>query len=118
MENQIKIPSQIKPGSQRNSLKELLPWYLAVPFGLMIFFAPHQDWHGDLDAFRNFSGSLWHPYWARWIFQALNILSEQTTFILLSLDSIAMLYFAIRSTAWLLAVWLLPGERSSAIGLF
>lgn len=62
----------------------------------MNFFAPHPDWHGDLDAFRNFSDSLWHPYWARWIFQALNILSEQTTFILLSLVSIAMLYFAIR----------------------
>ncbi len=95
----IKILIEKISAKNKISLKELFPWSFAIALGMMLFFAPHPEWHGDLDAFRNYSDTLWHPYWARWIFSSLNIFSEQTTYILLSLTSILFLFFANRVLA-------------------
>jgi hypothetical protein len=64
--------------------------------GLIAFFAPHPDWHGDLSIFRTGSETLRHPYYARWLFSALGMLPETLTYILLSLLSVVLLFFSVR----------------------
>ena len=72
------------------------PWSLGVAIGMLIFFLPHPDWHGDLLNFRTGIEELRHPYWARWIFAAMNLPSEPVAFVILSLICIGLLYFAVR----------------------
>ena len=72
------------------------PWSLSIALGLMLFFLPHPDWHGDLHNFREEADTLWHPYWAKWLFTLLRLPPEPVAYLLLSLTCIAMLYFALR----------------------
>jgi hypothetical protein len=73
------------------------PWSLGFALGMIIFFAPHSEWHGDLEVFRNAAETLRHPYWARWIFYLLALPPEPVAFVILSVASTAGLYFAIRA---------------------
>ena len=102
MSDQIHLAFIKKRIEDLGSISEIIPWSIAIPLGMIIFFAPHPDWHGDLDAFRNRSDTLWHPYWAHWIFQLLSVFPEQITYILLSLASIMLVY---------LAVWVFEGHH-------
>jgi hypothetical protein len=72
------------------------PWSLGIALGLLIFIAPHPDWHGDLTAFRVAEESLRHPYYARWLFYLLRVLPEPVAYILLEGICTALLYFAVR----------------------
>lgn len=67
-------------------------WPLGVAAGMMVFFAPHPEWHGDLFAFRTNPYGLWHPYWARWLFELMAVPAEIVAYITLSLISIAVLF--------------------------
>ena len=69
-------------------------WPIAAALGMMVFFAPHEDWHGDLIAFRNYPEELWHPYWAKWLFSLLTFPPEIIAYIALSIISILSFYFA------------------------
>jgi hypothetical protein len=73
-----------------------LPWSLGIAIGMLIFFLPHPDWHGDLFYFRTAPESMRHPLWARWIFAVLGWLPEPAAYLLLSTACIALLYFAVR----------------------
>lgn len=71
------------------------PWSLGLAVGLIIFFTPHPEWHGDLLAFRSASDTLRHPYYARWLFWLLTLPSEPVAFVMLSLASTASMVFAV-----------------------
>jgi hypothetical protein len=84
----------------RLRLKRLLsalrdkPWSLGIALGMMLFFLPHPDWHGDLYLFREVEEILEHPYWAHWLFALLRLPSEPVAYLLLSITCIAFLYYA------------------------
>lgn len=73
-----------------------LPWSLGVALGLLIFFLPQPEWHGDLYFFRTQPETMRHPLWARWIFSILAWLPEPAAYILISISCIALIYFAVR----------------------
>lgn len=73
-----------------------MPWSLGFALGMMIFFLPHPDWHGDLYYFRTQPETMRHPLWARWIFAVLAWLPEPVAYLVLSLCCMALLYFAVR----------------------
>ena len=80
------------------------PWPLAVAVGMIIFFAPHSEWHEDLIIFREAGHTLRHPYWARWLFGALAVPPEPVAFVLLSVVCTTAFYFATRvfhGQAWM-----------------
>jgi hypothetical protein len=85
------LPSRILRDFRR------FPWYLGLPLGMIIVFTPHPEWHGDLTNFRDAAETLWHPYWARWIFSLLALPPEPVAYVILSLTSIALLYLAVRA---------------------
>jgi hypothetical protein len=64
---------------------------------MIVFFTPHPEWHMDLEVFRNASETLRHPYWARWLFAALQALPEPAAFVALSVVCSALLLFAVRA---------------------
>ena len=72
------------------------PWPLGIAAGLIFFFTPHPEWHGDLLVFREAAESLRHPFYARWLFALLALPPEPVAFVLLSLACCAGLYFAVR----------------------
>lgn len=87
------LASRLKP--LNHQLTRTFPWSLGFALGMILYFAPHPEWHGDLAVFREAAETLRHPYWARWLFTLLARPPEIVAFILLSLFSTALLYFAI-----------------------
>lgn len=89
--------------SWRRSLRRMAlllhdkPWSLGFALGMMLFFTPHPEWHGDLYAFREMVDTLRHPYYARWLFYLMTLPPEPVAYVLLSLVCIALLYFAVRT---------------------
>jgi len=73
-----------------------MPWSLGIALGMMVFFIPHPDWHGDLFYFRTAPESMRHPLWARWIFYFLALPPEPVAYVILSIACIALIYFAVR----------------------
>jgi hypothetical protein len=71
------------------------PWSLGVAMGMMIVFTPHPEWHQDLEVFRNFSDTLRHPIWTRWLFSLLAFPPEPVAFVGLSVVTTALIYFAV-----------------------
>ena len=71
------------------------PWSLGIALGMLVFFLPHPDWHGDLHNFREEADTLWHPYWAKWLFALLRLPPEPVAYLLLSLACIAGLIYAL-----------------------
>jgi hypothetical protein len=72
------------------------PWSLGVALGMIIFFTPHPEWHGDLHNFRNYVDQMHHPFYARWLFSLMSIPSEPVAYVILSLTSTLLFVFALR----------------------
>jgi len=81
---------------KRLSYLRRIPWSLGIALGMLLFFLPHPDWHGDLFYFRTAPETLRHPYWARWFFSVLAWLPEPAAYLLLSATCIGLLYWATR----------------------
>lgn len=92
--SRLRLPAEL---TRYRSFLQGKPWSLGIALGLMIFFLPHPDWHGDLHNFREEEASLWHPYWARWLFALLRLPPEPLAYLLLSLTCIALLYLALKT---------------------
>jgi len=69
---------------------------MGVALGMIIFFTPHPDWHGDLHNFRNYVDQTHHPFYARWLFSLMSIPSEPVAYVILSLISTLLFVFAVR----------------------
>ncbi len=106
------------------------PWSLGVALGLLVFFAPHPEWHLDLELFREQNEILRYPAYAHWLFSLLGRLSEPAAYLTLSLASVAGLYFAVRAFggvhwmvftsfafAWILFYGQLDGLVAGGLGL-
>ncbi len=106
------------------------PWSLGVALGLLVFFAPHPEWHLDLELFREQNEILRYPAYAHWLFALLGRLTEPAAYLTLSLASIAGLYFALRAFggahwmvftsfafAWILFYGQLDGLVAGGLGL-
>jgi hypothetical protein len=76
-----------------------VPWSLGVALGLLIFFAPHPEWHLDLALFREQNEILRYPVYAHWLFAGLGRLPEPVAYVVLSLATIGALYAATRAFA-------------------
>jgi hypothetical protein len=75
----------------------VVPWSLGVALGLILFIAPHPEWHQDLIVFRQAAESLRHPYWARWLFALLAWPPQTIAFIGLELACTGLLYLSVRA---------------------
>jgi hypothetical protein len=81
----------------RLSAYSKFPWSLGVALGLLVFFAPHPEWHLDLEWFRNQKDILHYPAYAHWLFALLGWLPEPVAYMGLSLATTAGLYLAVRA---------------------
>ena len=75
--------------------RKYVPISLAVAIALMVFFAPHEAWHEDLNALRIVNHEIRHPYYAYWLFFLLAIPPEIIAYIGLSITSIAAFYISV-----------------------
>lgn len=85
------------PGNRLRLALSKTPWSLGIALGMIAFFTPHPEWHGDLLVFREHAETLRHPAYTRWLFALLAIPPEPVAYVALSLVSTALLYFAARS---------------------
>jgi hypothetical protein len=106
------------------------PWSLGVALGLLIFFAPHPEWHLDLQWFRDQTDILHYPVYAHWLFALLGWLPEPAAYVGLALATIGGLYLAVRAfggahwmvftsfaLAWILFYGQLDGLVAAGLGL-
>ncbi len=103
---------------------------MGIALGLLLFFAPHPEWHLDLALFREQNEILRYPVYAHWLFSLLGRIPEQAAYLALSLGSIAGLYLAVRAFggvhwmvftsfafAWILFYGQLDGLVAGGLGL-
>lgn len=90
----MKLPFSLPQLLQR---MRRFPWSLGLALGMIIYFTPHPEWHGDLYNFREAVETLRHPYYARWLFALLRLPPEPVAYVALSLVCTAALYFAVRT---------------------